>query len=403
MNRKLARSIVEFLRDDFQPTQYHFAKYTDRDWRVTKRWLDTSGLALYFLRKLKANVLENSIRPKILSELEQNAADRQAEVQQRFQEFSRLMQMFRQHGIKFAVEKGFALVPEYCPDISLRFQMDLDFLLESSDIEKCHQLLVNDGYRYIPTIHGERRFKKGDHRTPVMANFYKPKAQYMVELHYDVSGNAIGILNSLSSPICESITLPVLQPVDFFCAHILHLVKHLRSGWVRADALLEYRSLVNSKKDDRRFWQEVAKRCVDPDLQFAVMLTAMLANVTLGTPIIPEIMPLVDSLSPGVCRWIRTYGMEVLTTEHPGSKLCMILDRESQANKPGWLYYIRRLFPLRMPGRISEKGANRDSRRRAAVEESSFLLLLFRYRLREFVRMCYVLPAWRFSEWRSRL
>ena len=404
MNRRLARSVITFFREDAHPKADHFSRVSLRDWRRTKSWLDSSGLALYFLRRLKSLHLEHAIPASVLCELQRNEADRRIEVEDRFLRFAQLVRLFQQQGIRFAVEKGFALVPEYCPDISLRFQIDLDFLVDVADIERCHQLLLSMGYRFVPTIEGERKFLIGDARIPSMDEFYKPKSQKVVELHFDRTAETRETLHNLQTNTVRGLEFPMRRPVDFFVAHVLHFVKHFRGGWVRSDGLLEFSSAVRARQGDRTFWTGVQQRCLDDSsVRYAVSVTALLANVILGTGIPAELSGSVRELPAGIVRWVEHFAGHLLASEFPGTKIHLILERESQPNKSNYSLF-RRLFPLTYRTvRVAEPADEPGLQTRAFFIQARFFLTRCWYHARELVRMSYVLPTWTWFTWRDRV
>ena len=397
MNRSLARKVLEFFRDDACPHPTYFENFSARDWRTTKDWIDSSGVALYFLERLKNLRLENSVPKAILEELEQNHRDRKLEVKQRCEVFADLIKLFQQHQIGFIVEKGFALVPDYCPDISLRFQVDFDFLIAGCDVERCHELFLDKGYRYLPNppaIEGERRFSKGDTTIPSLRDFYKPRPRHAVELHFDDSEATATMLARTVTHRAIDLAFPAMGRVDCFAEYVLHFKKHLHCGWVRADALLEYRCFLRLMAANKSFWAEVQHKCAaSHELREAVAIFALLAREVLGVPVIPELTHMVLSMPFGVRRWVHRYAWSVLLTEYPGTKLYVILELES--GRHDLLSCLRRLFPSAYKAsQVAEKGRTSASKRQALLTQSLYFMSRCHFHLRETIRTSCALIAW---------
>src|SRR5512140_356324 len=121
MNRQLAKAIVECFRADARGAE-RLHQFPLRDWHSTKSWLDASGLAIYFLQRVRELGIEGVLAPSFAAELRRNAEDHKNQVDQQFAEFASVVKAFQEHEIPFAVQKGFSLVPEYCPDPALRLQ-----------------------------------------------------------------------------------------------------------------------------------------------------------------------------------------------------------------------------------------------------------------------------------------
>ena len=62
------------------------------------------------------------------------------------EEFDLLNRRFERAGIEYAVWKGFALIPEYCPDACLRPSYDYDYIISPNAWDGAQQTLLAAGY-----------------------------------------------------------------------------------------------------------------------------------------------------------------------------------------------------------------------------------------------------------------
>ncbi len=162
MSRRLAAAIIASFQDVDKNTHYALiSSFNDRDWTGTYKWLDASGLGLYFLARLKSLQIENAIPVKALQRLEKNASDNRDRTADMFGEFIRINKIFQSAEISYVNIKGFTLAPDVCPDLALRSQFDLDFAVAFRDIQKCAQILRQQGYWLTGAGSTVQEFKAG--------------------------------------------------------------------------------------------------------------------------------------------------------------------------------------------------------------------------------------------------
>src|SRR5271170_1297543 len=118
-----------------------------REWQKMLRWLDTSGLALYFLDRVRELALCDMLPPDVLSRLRQNLSDNTVRTYGMMAEQSSIQREFQNAGISYAVLKGFTLWPSSLPRPELRSQLDLDFLVAENSAPAARQVLEARGYR----------------------------------------------------------------------------------------------------------------------------------------------------------------------------------------------------------------------------------------------------------------
>src|SRR5580698_3865834 len=102
MNRRLAAVVINCFQDATSATHYTLlAEFKLRDWTRSYRWLDESGLALYFLARIKELGIEDAIPVKVLLRLEENFANNRKRTAKLFEEFIDLNGLFQKAGIAY--------------------------------------------------------------------------------------------------------------------------------------------------------------------------------------------------------------------------------------------------------------------------------------------------------------
>src|SRR5579864_1391835 len=126
MKPKLAEAIIGFLSFSGEACAQvpQFRKFSERDWDRKLGWLDDTGLALYFLQKVKGTGVVGVVPALVLSALEKRFTANQKRVAHMARQFEFLNAKFHESGVRYAVVKGLSLVPQFCPDANHRHQSD---------------------------------------------------------------------------------------------------------------------------------------------------------------------------------------------------------------------------------------------------------------------------------------
>src|ERR1700733_3758695 len=185
MNRELAETVVGCLGlGGDSPDPGGLRRFTAADWRRTFRWLDRGGLTLYLLRCLHHLGATELLPPAILARFERNAADNRKRLDHIANEFASVNQKFHRTGVRFAVIKGFSLVPAFCPDAVLRAPADLDYLVDGESLPVAQRALEEAGYRLQRFSDTEFKFGRPSPRIPTPSDDpYSPETEPLIELH----------------------------------------------------------------------------------------------------------------------------------------------------------------------------------------------------------------------------
>ena len=345
-------------------------------WQRLLYWLDTSGLALYFLDHLRALRQDEVLPPAVRERLQQNLIDNTKRTSIMIQESVAIQREFQEVGISYATLKGFSLCPISVPREELRHQFDLDFLVAEKSIADARVILERRGYRLYAISGKSWEFKIDEKFSTSMKDLYQSGMGRAVELHVEAEtpGHATR-LDRASSREFYGIDMPVLSPVDLLLGQGMHAFKDVCSAFSRTAHLLEFRRHVLARFDDHAFWRDLQK-AAQGDRRICLGLGVV---TYLITHVMGEFAPVgltewtVDSLPPTARLWVDLYGRWVAFGKAPGSKLYVLLQQELEtAGVPARRSLKKSLLPSRLPpmvirGLPNEKLSTRLSRYRVQV------------------------------------
>ncbi len=154
-----------------------------RDWKRTEFWLDTSGLALYFMQHIHTHDLSDAIDKSVLTRLRAKQEDNRLRSEDMMREFAALNRAFLDAGVRFANLKGFTLSPHSCPDPALRHQSDHDFLVDHADVAKARALLEERGFMLSGSNRHTLEFKMTSDQPGSLDRQYEARQPRSAELH----------------------------------------------------------------------------------------------------------------------------------------------------------------------------------------------------------------------------
>jgi Uncharacterised nucleotidyltransferase len=367
MNYQLAEAVIATFRTEDPVVHYTIlAKFDYRAWKKTYKWLDASGLALYFLNRVQVLHIEAAIPLPVLQRLQENASDNQIKTKHLFDDFMAINREFKRVGLSYLNLKGFTLAPDAFSETGLRLQLDLDFWVDKADIFRCQQTLEQQGYWLTGEGNDVKEFKAGDGQVPHLRDLYKSKAQRCVEIHFSNS-NGAGGRDLRCGRIARSrlrrwgdLELPTLSDRDRLIELALHLFKHLKGEWTRASWILEYANFVNFNEQNEVLWAEVGECALEnEEIRLALGVATLISHRNFGIRRVPEVLAqAIQKLPQMITLWIDMYGKKVILAKFPGTKSHLLLRRALILDGFEDGYGINRLFPLHRPARITVKKQN---------------------------------------------
>lgn len=417
MNRSLAWDVVCCLRYsserfDLDRLRRHKAK----EWQRTFRWLDSSGLGLYFLARLRELRATSVLPAPVLARLEQNLANNRQRTDCIANEFALINDGFRSAGITFAVVKGFSLVPEFCADAVLRTPCDLDYLVDEVSLRSAKRLLCKAGYLLKRSSDIEFKFARPCSRIPSLSDSpYSCDTEPMVELHlgfWNATQNRIAFrepkfdLDRAVLHQWRGLRFPALAEEDSFLLQIVHTFQHIVECWIKLGWLFEIGHFMKKRERDVQFWSRVDRRiAATPALSEFAAIVVGLAKIAFATPTPTVVEKWSDYLRPLPRLWLKTYGQTWLIEDHPlgtvslfsAAKLSHFLHMEYVPDLEARNMLTRaRLVPWKRPEHIAQ-AAQGNSAGRWAFRwlQWKFLLQRLAFHVGSNLRYLAAVPRWR--------
>ena len=370
----LADNIVKFLSFsgpcDSIPA---LERVSHRDWERVLLWLDDTGLAFYFLQKLKDTNSADVIPTALLSRLETNFTANQGRVEDMSRRLDALNHRFNDAGIGYAVLKGLSLVPEFCPYAPLRHQGDFDYLVDAQSLSVAQRVLVEAGYtpKDSPSIQESIFVLPGAAAPSRSGRQYSADAPHAVELHLDVWDGNLNRLPSLPNLFTvdrakthewNGFAFPALTDEDAFVLQVVHACQHLFAQWVRMSCFFEIGYFLKRRARDTAFWNRIEQRVGDSlMLREFVVLVCELAAKLFASPQPPMVRAWGARIRPGPRVWIEKYARLYAFCELPAyqfalfprSKLVLFLQNQYEGDTtPGKAIDLRGALPLSRLSRI---------------------------------------------------
>jgi hypothetical protein len=412
-NSSLVEAIISTFGDSPDDSFRRLSQFTQADWSRTEFWLDTSGLALYFLDIVQSTGLADAIDGQLLRKLELKREDNRVRVADMLQEFIAINKCFNEAGICYANLKGFTLTPDSCPNPLLRHQSDLDFLVDPGALNHSRALLEERGYILTGSTPRCLEFMSAGPARPSLEGQYKVSNRRSVELHIVLeSPNSIGHkakrdirLNRLHDWESGGRSFPALSRADQLIGQALHILGHLRNEHTRPSWLLEYRHHVKLRRGDEYFWREVRTLAdAERGAGIALGLSTVIATELFGPFSSPAFDSwTVDTLPREIKLWGKQYGRKAVLADVPGTKFYLFLEaalRETFPERPKSVG-MRRLIPLRRPAPLMQAPPHETLAMRIRRERIEIQFILFRLRFHIKQGFLFVLEAYRWRRLKS--
>lgn len=331
----LVREAVLLIFCNPLPQQCSRLRYLSRrKWQKLLRWLDLSGLALYFFDRVVELQLTDVVPAPVLASLEQRLIQNTQRTHSMTAESIAIQREFQRAGLRYTILKGLSLWPNSVPRPELRLQFDLDYLVDDENLQEARDILVRRGY--CPSASNERcwKFIRNEQSALTLKDVYRDTGSWAVELH-DVSGDsgrASLLLRMEWRELC-GLSMPTLSPVDVFLRQGLHAYKDVCSQFFRLSLLIELYRHVLFRRDDDTFWKALHREAQgNPQAALGLGVVILLITQVMGE-FAPEALThwTVDRLPRPARLWVATYGRRIVLGSFPGSKLYRLLKRELEA------------------------------------------------------------------------
>jgi hypothetical protein len=329
----------------------HLAGFSRGAWNGIQYWLDVSGMALYLFDRLTSTGAEGVLPSTIHARLAESLGQNQARTRVLLREAIAIAECFAGAGISFAFLKGATLMPDAVPDCALRWQTDLDLLIEKHEAARAVALLQRFEYVRLAEFQETIELRAGPVDLPSMANLYRPHTQRSLELHLASDSAAMGRMARARTKRIYGTELPALSPADILVQQATHLLKHFCSEHTRASWALEFWRNVQARKDDGGFWSEVRRVAdLEPRADIALGVSLLAAKDLFGDAAPEDVEQwTVERLSAGIRLWVDQFARRLLVADSIGSKLYLILRYELQPGGSVLARSRRLLLPLYLP------------------------------------------------------
>jgi hypothetical protein len=417
LKRTVAEAVVDFLSFSGK-TSTHASELTGfhaREWRQAVSWLHDAGLALYLLQRLKHANVTDILPSATLSRLEENLAANRRRVVYMARQFEFLNQKLSAAGVRYAVVKGFSLVPQFCPDASLRHQSDFDYLVDHQSLPVAQTVLEEAGYFLSKHKTNEFVFLMPSTIPPPDDEQYEAHAPYAVELRVafcdsDFHGVFLAepkfSVDNIRTQRWQESAFPALPEEDAFLLQVIHAFNHILTGWVRMSWLYEIGYFLNQRSTDELLWQRVEQRIGDNALlrEIVVVVTELSAHF-FRAPLPSMSITWAQELDPAVRIWIQNYARTWAFAKNrvdqvglfSAAKVVLFLHQQYLPDPGARRRLTRiRLLPweqfFRRAGSITSKSSVNSGGRRRQLKHA---LIRFLFHVTAGLRYFWEVPSWR--------
>jgi hypothetical protein len=301
-------------------------KQTPKEWTNLLKWLDASGLALYFAGALINAGKFDDLPAYVSSGLRRRLQQNEERTRGLHRESSSIQKAFQSAAVTYAVMKGESLAPFSVPRSELRHQFDLDYLVAEADATKAREALKMCGYSLYAISGKTWEFKKGE--TPYVSarDLYKDLPYRGVELHLEPMGPSR--LTRAETRALHGMDVPVLCARDILVGQAKHIVKDLRGSFVRGSHIIEfYRHITSLYRDTSSCANVDARSDSDSYEMLSMNIALQLLSEIFGdcdADLSRQLMS--PSISTEIRLWLRLYGKLSFLSAPPGTKFGLLLD-----------------------------------------------------------------------------
>jgi hypothetical protein len=248
--------------------------------------------------------------------------------------FDSLNKKFNETGVRYVVLKGLSLIPEFCPDVHLRFQGDFDYLVDEESLPMAQRVVVEAGYCPKPSLSRQESIflMPGTRSASRSPEQYSAQSPHAVELHLDILDIDLlpkmpGVLsvNRARTHQSNGLVFPVLPDEDAFLLQVLHVCAHLFSYWIRMSWLYEIGFFLNQRALDTSLWNRIEQRVGDNLMlrEFVVVITELAAKL-FAVPIPWLVGVWGQGIRPATRVWIENYATHCAFCDVPPYELRLL-------------------------------------------------------------------------------
>jgi hypothetical protein len=328
------------------------------DWQDLLEWCDARQLTL-MLPSLCGDVLPKAVQRRI-EQCRFRCAERFSRLKG---ELFEITEALDQVGIESIVLKGLTHSPAFIENPMFRVQGDIDIWIHAHEIEQAQSVLVGLGYisfegagsRHLPPMLRPNSWKwRGDR--------FDPEMPVSVELHYELwseRAERIAVSGTDSfwhrriSRKYDGHTIGALCEEDLLGFAALHLLVHLLHGDLPVQRAWEIANFLHRHAYDEAFW-DAWRRIHPAGLRKLELVVFQLVGAWFGCALSQPVQDESETLPGGVRSWLNTFPFSPLTVQfHPNKdELWLHLALITPLNRIR--IFLRRLFPLQIPGFVDE-------------------------------------------------
>jgi len=411
MQREVMRalSVAGAPSDTFQ----RLRQFGSHDWKSSLPWLRHSALELLLAETLKSSGRENLVPADVLGGLKEDASCNRRRLIAMKREFEILIGLLEESKVPYAVLKGFALVPDFCPVPELRSQYDFDFLIDRSDLPRLTTVLrcagfvqkrLSDGQHPNVFHHVERR----PHPPSTLAGIFSPELHRSVEVHcqlWQPGAEGIAVLwpgDGLRRAVWrnwEGLEFPALASEDALLFQVLHAFRHILNNWCRLSWFYEIAIFLKRRANDESFWLTFRRLIQKQDrLCQCTGVVFELSARLFGAEIPQTIRPLsTGALTPAMSLWVERYGVRSAMRNFAADKYSLLLHELFVDDPKLWRRLCsRRLCPQNRPHAIVGMSGDRGLRYwKAWCRQTIHSLGRLGFHLIAGTRYILALPSWK--------
>lgn len=396
---ELKEAVVASFTIDPGPALSRLTGFQWEDWLSIQWWLDTSGIAIYFYQRAREIGADSMLPPEMETGLAERLKSNRNRVKSLFNEARAIAGWFENGNVPYALLKGATLTPDSVPEIALRCQTDLDFLIADRFADLAGFYIQRLGYRLHAKSGTTLEFRAGAPSPPDLANLYSVNTQRALELHLAADASCeFQLLSRRVKRELDKSGVYALSTPDILVQQAIHLLKHLCGEHTRISWVLEFWRHIRNRRGDSDFWPRAelcASQFTHGDLAMGVAVWVAEDLFGSAQVEIPDQWRS-DVLPVRVRLWLERYVRQILLSDAIGNKLYALLRKEVPSGSQPVRTTRQILVPRVLPAAILEAKSNESCSEKWSryYVEARFILWRLWFHLREGARFAIEYSRW---------